>query len=304
MSVFGKSQRYLAVLQKVSDIEMRLDAVKTEVDRQGLAHQAVVMPETAASDEEIVNEIEGRFREVMQENIPALVSQVRSILEKDLDLEAIIGKEVFRLLENHLPELTAKELTEEEVASLTDEVSVRVRREVEGIVEAKLNQLIPLMEKENASSVRDEFRPRLDHLGEATRRLWEEVTRLKTAGRKMGKQVEMLQDATKSSPVQGGSAMIPEQLMGRASIETLVQKRVEQAMDQSGTDREKRITEVEDRLSHIARAFESSQKLLQPQPKRRAPKATRRPKRPTQSEDEKDAAFDRILNTKLVVRER
>ena len=39
MSVFGKSQRYLAVLQKVSDLEMRLESVKTEMERQSLANE-------------------------------------------------------------------------------------------------------------------------------------------------------------------------------------------------------------------------------------------------------------------------
>ena len=39
MSMFGKSQRYLSVLQKVSDLEMRLESVRTDVDRQNLASQ-------------------------------------------------------------------------------------------------------------------------------------------------------------------------------------------------------------------------------------------------------------------------
>lgn len=304
MSVFGKSQRYLAVLQKVSDIEMRLEAVKTEVDRQNLAHQAVGTSGPTPTDEEIVNEIESRFREVMRENIPTLVSQVRAVLEKDLDLEAVIGKEVFRLLENHLPELTANELSEEDVSSLTEEVSSRVRREVDGIVETKLNQLIPLMEKENASSVRDEFRPRLDHLSESLRRLWEEVTRLKAASRKMDKQVKALPETLKPDGGRAGAAMIPEQLMGRATIENLVEKRVRQEIDRTGTDREKRISLMENRLSRIARAFEANEKLLAPSPKRRTPKAAGRPKRTIRTEEEKEAVLDGILSTKLVVKDR
>lgn len=301
MSVFGKSQRYLAVLQKVSDIEMRLEAVKTEVDRQSLAHQAAEVP---SSDDDLAHEIEKRFEAVLRDNVPTLVSEVRRSMESDWDLEAVIGKEVFRLLENHLPELTAKELGEEDIGAVTEEVSARVRRDMDGVVESKLNQLIPLVERENASASFDEFRPRVDHLTESLRRLWEEVTRLKTANRKLTKRLEILSEKTQSQPTGGGPAMIPEQLAGRASIENLVTERVQRLVDESTSSRDKRISVMEDRLKTITRAFESNQKLLQPGSKAK-PVRTPRRRRPKQTtEEEKDAALDRILSTKLVVRDR
>lgn len=313
MSVFGKSQRYLAVLQKVSDIEMRLEAVKTEVDRQNLAHQASEIP---APDEEIVDEIERRFQAVLRDNAPAIVSDVRRSLESDWDLEAVIGKEVFRLLENHLPELTAKELTEEEVAAVTDEVTARARRDVDGIVEAKLNQLIPLVEKENATTALDEFRPRVEHLTEALRRLWEEMTRIKTANRKLVKRLETLEEKSKGPEAPGGSAMIPEQLMGRASIESLVNQRVETVLQESKTSRDDRISMMEDRLTNIARTFESAPAVFgtHPKPKAKArakakptPKPVKPPRRGRKrirDAEEREAVLDGILSTKLVVRDR
>ncbi|MCZ6688729.1 MAG: hypothetical protein O7H41_03905 [Planctomycetota bacterium] len=303
MSVFGKSQRYLAVLQKVSDLEMRLETVKTDVDRQSLVHQAV---EVNAPDEEIADQIEQRFQAVLQDNIPTLVAEVRKALEQEWDLEAVIGKELFRLLENHLPELTAKELTEEEVASVTEEVSARVRREADGIVEAKLSQLLPLVERENASAIRDEFRPRVDQQGDAIRRLWEDVTRIKTSMRKLTKDMEAALEAAKAEASGGGPNMIPEDMMGRASIESLVNERLQLALDAGGTAQEQRISGVEERITQIAKAFEASDKLLKPKPVRtpKAKRSVRRPFRADTKDKDDEEVLEGILSTKLIVRGR
>ena len=300
MSVFGKSQRYLAVLQKVSDLEMRLESIRTEMERQSLAHQAAEIP---VSDEEIAMEIEKRFRDVLNENVPALVSEVRKAIEGDLDLEAVVGKEVFRLLESHLPELTAKEITEEEISTVTEEVAARMRREIEGIVESQMTQLMPLVEKESASSIRDEIRPRLDQHSESNQRVWEEVSRLKSTVRKMAADLEDLKQ-TPSTDVAEGSAMVPGRLLGRASIENIVNERVQNALEHEVSSREKRIASVEHRLARLARTFESSDRLLQPAQRTPARQAAGRRKKKEMSDKDKDAALDRILNTELRVRER
>jgi len=297
--MFGKSQRYLAVLQKVSDLEVRLEAVKTDVDRNSLAHQVTEVHDSAA-DEEIAEEIEKRFAAVLRENIPTLVSEVQRRMEGDWDLEAVIGKEVFRLLENHLPELTAKELTEEEVAAVTEEVGRRVRRDVESMVESKVGQLIPLVEKENSSSALDEVRPRIDQVTEGMRRVWEEIARLKMGARKIGKRLDAIQGKVEDTREASGSRQIPEQLMGRASIEDIVKERVQEVIGEKGTDSERRMAAMEDRLTRLSKVLEKSNSILKPT----APRVTRPARSKTRSRKERDAALDEILNTQLRIVDR
>ena len=295
MSMFGKSQRYLSVLQKVSDLEMRLDGLRTAVDRQSLTQAVADVPGASESDEDIAAEIEQRFGAVLQENIPTLVSEVRKQLEANWDLETVIGKEVFRLLENHLPELTAQELTEDEVAAVTEEVARRVRSDVEGLVETKLSELLPLLEKGPGTSPVDELRPRLDQVSDGMRRVWEEVARLKMNTRKISKRVDAL-GGDKKAPT-GGSQQIPEHLMGRASIEDLVTERVEQVIEKKGSDSERRISQMENRLTKLSSALENNQNLFRP--KTFTPPPRPKPK----SAEEKASTMDQILNMTLRIRE-